>query len=475
MTFVSMFAMLILFGVSLQATLLGMRDPRLTRRLHSYVWAAGAFALGSVALAGFFYFYEGESHIPLLARTGHTLMIVALAIAFVSAILWVYFLIRRHYSVEEGDIPRHHAPLTSRIKFLYRLSQPDWEELDLTKYSQEDRRDASNITRIVEVTSTLVAFPGILILLAASIMMNIRGSEASDFAARTLGYYTLLIATCWTIVYLVTLAVVSINQVLRDQGSGLSPAAVAVSVGTWAGFGAAGGVFVGALIPIVVIALPNSPFKGLDVTLLDTISPDLLLNISTAGAVIGFLLGEAISVTALARGEKNLITQTVVPPLVFGATASVLGAFRLRPGAISRYLASQYKEDYLKGDALTASPFETASKADLDTSEGWASLVASFDKSGWNSFVDTHLYFWITWAVVLLVIMFSFTIRAHQRELALANMESRGKKKQGKKDSTKTKNSTKKKRQKNEPSQEPLGAGSTTDYESASKDKRKPQ
>ena len=439
MVFISMFAMLIFYGVSLQAVLLGMREPRETRRLHSYVWAAGAFVLGSLALAGFFYLYEGDSPIPMLSETGQTLTISALVLAVLALALWVYFLVRRHRSVTTGVIPRHHLSLWSRIKFLYRLAQPDWQSLDVAEYGQEDRRDASKITRIIEVAATLVAFPGILVLLSASIMMNIRGSEASDFAARTLGYYTLLIATCWTIVYLVTLTVVAINQVLREQGSGLSPTGVVISVGTWAGFGAAGGVFVGALIPIVVIALPKSPFKELDVTLLDTISPDLLLNISTAGAVIGFLIGEAVSVTAFASGEKNLITQAVIPPLIFGFTATILGLFRLRPGAISRYLSHQYEADYLKGKAAGSSPFATAQASDLDTTEGWASLVAAFDKSGWNDFVDKHLYFWITWAVVVLVIMFSFTIRAHQRELALADMETReargnSKRKRSKKD-----------------------------------------
>lgn len=433
MVFLSVFGLLIFFGVSLQAMLLGLRDPRQGRRLHSFVWAAGSFTLGSAALASFFYFYEADSSVPLLARAGTILMTFAIIFCIIGAGAWVYFLVRRHVAVRGEERAHHHMPLSQRFKFMYLLAQPGWEKLDSTKYNSEDRQDASSTTRIIGVGATLIVFPAILLLLAASILMNVRGSVTSDFASHTMGYYTLLVATCWTVVYLTTLALVAIQQVLVDQGHDLSPSNVAISVGTWAGLGAAGGVFVGALIPVVVILIPKGPFQSLDVTLMDTISPDLLLNISAAGAVIGFLLGEAVSVTTFAAGEKNLLTQTVAPPLLFGITATILGLAGLRPGAISTYLSRQYKADILHGGGTISDPLATASSADLGTSEGWAALVASLDKHGWNTFVDQHLYFWITWVVVILVVLFSFTINVHHRELKLADMETRGAKKRKKK------------------------------------------
>lgn len=420
MTILAVLGLLLFYAISLQAALIAMREPRWGRRAHALVWAAGSFTVGSLCLALFSYYYDAESPIGTLATAGKTLTITALILSASGFIAWVIFLLLRHSAIKQGATPHHRISIRKRLRYIYRLAQPNWRELSSPNFTAADQRSASRSTTIIGFSVAAIAIPAVFLLLAASILMNIRGSVTSDFAARTLEYYTLLIATCWTISYLTTLALLAIQQVLRDQGRDLSPAQVVLSVGTWAGFGAAGGVFVGALIPAVVIIIPKGPFQSLDLTLLDTISPNLLLNISASGAVIGFLLGEVISVISFAEGEKDLFVKTVLPPTIFAASATILGAVGLRPGAISAHLSRQYAQDALKGHANVPNPFTTAANADLDTSSGWASLIVSFDQHGWNTLVDTRFYFVGTWVVALLVIAFGFTFRIHKRELSLA-------------------------------------------------------
>lgn len=427
----TVFALLLCYGVSLQTALAALRERRWGRRLHSLVWTSGSFTLGSLFLALYFYMDDAESSSHVLAIAGKWLTIAALAMAAIGFVLWLYYMVARHRAAQQGATAHHKVSLRKRLHYAYELAQPDWKKLSAPEYRFEDEKEVARSTTIIGFGVTALAFPAIVILLSASILMNIRGSVTSDFASRTLGYYTLLVATCWTIVFLATLAFLAIQQVLRDQGKQLSPGAVVLSVGTWAGFGAAGGVFVGALIPAVVIIIPKGPFESLDVTLLDTISPELLLNISASGAVIGFLAGEVASLIDFAEGEQNLFVKSVIPPAIFAIVATILGALGLRPGAISAHLSGQYEKDVLKGSTHIADPFTTGLHTDLDSSDGWASLIVAFDKHGWNHVVDFHVYFVATWVIALLVIIFGFTFRLHHREIELVTMELKETKKSG--------------------------------------------
>ncbi len=419
--------LLVFYGVSLQATLAAVRDPRGGARAHAYVMATGSFTLGSICLALLVYFYEGESGPTILGEADKLLLTIALLMTAVGLLLWVGSLARRHRLLDEESEARHRTPLLERIKFSLALASPKWKELEAPGYALEDHQGASRTARFMVVGTSLVAFPSVVVLLGSTMMMNIRGSSASDFASHIVGYYTLLTATSWTITFVATLVLVAIQQSLSSgTKQTLDLADVVLAVGTWAGFGAAGGVFVGALIPVAVILIPSGPFKSLDITLLDAITPDLLLSTSAAGAVLGFLLGEVISLVSYAAEEQNLLTRTVFPPVLFGVLATLFGLFGLRPGAISQHLAKLYRAEDKQMSYSGDDPFTVAKHVDMDSSDGWAEMVEAFDKSGWNHMVDSYIYFWGTWLAVILVVLFSYSLSTYKRELQLAAFSKEG-------------------------------------------------
>lgn len=410
---------LIFYAISLQATLTAVSDPRGGTRAHASVAAARSFAIGSGFLAALIYFYEDEGGTSLIRQADSVLLVFALALVVIGIVVYISAVIHRHKITVQDEAARHKTPLKERLKFSLALASANWRNLDAPSYAKEDHRVASRSARFMVVATGLVVFPSVMLLLATTMAMNIRGSDASDFASHMVGYYTLLLATSWTVIFLITLLLVASQQTLREtRQKTLDLSDVVLAVGTWAGFGAAGGVFVGALIPVVVILIPSGPFESLDITLLDAITPDLLLSTSAAGAVLGFLLGEVISLVSYAANEQNLFVRIVFPPALFGVLATVLGLIGLRPGAISSHLAHLYREEG-KQATVTGNPFDVAKKVDLDSSEGWGAMVESFDASGWNKAVDGYFYYWMTWVVVGLVILFSYSIAAYKRELAL--------------------------------------------------------
>ncbi len=415
--------LVVFYGISLQAAIIGLSDPRPGSRAHAFVWAAVAFTLGSASLWGLLWLHRAQPGAPTFMADERLLAVAITMVALGLVGVIAAFAVRRRQAAATEHPARHQAPLAEKLRFIKELSLPTWKSLDAPRYAQEDHQDASHMARILSVGAALLLFPAVLLLLAASILVNIRGNETSDFAAQTLGYYMLLIGTSWTIVFMITLLFIAVQQLLRNQSGQLSLTSVVVAIGTWAGFGAAGGVFLGALIPAVVVAIPRGPFHKLDVALLDTIAPDLLLNISTAGAVIGFILGLVISLLSYAQGEGNLFYRVVVPPALFGLLASLLGALGLRPGALSSHLARQYRADDIDGSVTGKDPFATSKAVDLSTSKGWGSLVDSFDRSGWNTAVDHRFYFYFTWVVVVLVILFGYSISLYKRELALVKQD----------------------------------------------------
>lgn len=421
--------MALAYAISLQAVLAAWRDPRQGARVHASVTATVAFTVGSAFLAWFLYLYDTELGYPFMIRAEKHLFYTSLVMIAVGVAFTVWTLLRRHKR-DVPVVPRHKTPVSTRIKFAFDLASPGWKQLEAPSYIKEDHSGASRSARAMVVGTSLVVFPSVVFLLAATILMNIRGSAASDFAAHVVGYYVLLLSTAWTVIFLATLLLVGVQQSLRgeDAQKTLSLSDVVLSVGTWAGFGAAGGVFVGALIPAVVILIPSGPFESLDVTLLDSITPGLLLSTSAAGAILGFLLGEVISLVSYAENEENLLIKIIFPPMLFGVLASAFGYLGLRPGAISKKLADLYKAtnkgSSTKTDGLD--PFAMSKQVDLDSSEGWGAMVESFDKSGWNDIVDGYVYFWGTWLTVALVILFSYSIAVYKRELALAKYAREG-------------------------------------------------
>lgn len=412
-------SVVVLMGVSFLAGLVSLKERSRAKR---FLWSAVgivSFTAAGVAIMAFLFRLP---HHPLwLMWAAGSLLTFGLGVWVALAIL--------NKGPQSGELT-----IKQRLHFAAQIALPGWKTLDTTEFRGEDRKDASRVTVALTIAAILVVIPGIAIVLATSILMNIRGSQASDFISHAVGYYTLLVATAWTASYVVTILCVSLVQIIRGNGRGLTLSQVAISLGTWAGLGAAGGVFVGALIPLVVVPLASADlhFLGLSfdlhllgVSLLDAISPSLLLEISAAGAIFGFLLGEVISLVDISEGEKNLYVKTCVPPLLFALVSTGLGRIGLTPGKLSTMLAEEYNKTVLGGKSPTGSdPFQTAISQGLDSREGWASVVVGFEAKGWNDIVDQHVFYLMTWIIAILVALFSLTVQIRAREVQLLEAHS---------------------------------------------------
>ena len=392
-------------GLGFLSAMLVWREKSQRVRFWWSMIGVGSFAVSSACLAG------------LLLRM-HTrswgLIWAAVAVVVIGLVFWILLLI--------GNYARDHGTdsLRTRLRLAGRVCLPGWRSLGEASYRAEDVREASKINMVINVGAAILVVPGIAGVLIVAILMNVRDSETSDFLSHAVGYYTLLLATAWTVSYLLTILLVTIVQVVRGNKSEITLTKVAISLGTWAGFGAAGGVFVGTLIPLVVVPLAKGGFHALGTSLLDSISPSLLLDISTAGAVFGFLVGEVISLVQISGGEQNLYVKAVAPPIVFAGLTTVLGLAGLTPGKLSDSLSTEYKKTVLSAaDLKSTDHFKTALSEGLDTQSGWANAVAGFDKGGWNTMVDHYIFYLATWVVAVLVVLFSLTLAIHEREEVL--------------------------------------------------------
>ena len=398
----------ILLGVGFLAALFSVRE-RLPSKRHFWSLIGSVSFLAGTGLAIAWLFTL--SKVPVM------MMIIVVILAVLGAVFWSVLLIAGRREGHGLEVIEHHLRLAATVAL------PGWKNMDARSLLAEDQREAKRIDQVMTVGAAMVIFPGIVMTMAASIVMNVRGSSTSDFLAHSVGFYTLLIATCWTSAYVITIFIVSVVQLVRRNGSGLDLPAVAMSLGKWAGLGAALAVFVGALIPLVVVPLSQGEFKVLGMSLLDSVSPSLLLDISTAGAVYGFLVGEVISIVNISSKEQNLYVKTALPPLLFASMATILGLIGLTPGRLSKSLSNEYTKMVLTGHDSGADPFATALSEGLDTQQGWANVVVGLDQHGWNNIVDNHIYYAMTWIIAILVALFSMTVHIRRRELELVAMD----------------------------------------------------
>lgn len=404
------YATVFFWGLGFLAAVLTLRDTDPRRHFLWSLTGAGSFIAGAVSL------------ITLLRRTntaGVEFIWATVVLLVVGLIFWAALIFTHRGYQGPGE-----RTLKSRIQFALEVALPGWKDLDTQQFRNEDKKDAGRISTALNIGAVLVVIPGVALVLAASIIMNINSSETSDFISHAVGYYTLLVATCWTLTYLVTISLVVLFQIVRGNGRDLTVSRAAVSVGTWAGFGAAGGVFVGALVPLIVVPLAHGHYDLLGVSLLDSVSPSLLLDISAAGAVFGFLLGEVVSLVSISAGEENLYLKAVAAPLVFATGATLLGQVGLTPGKLSDVLGSEYRRTVLDGvNTDHVDPFKTAMSTGLDSQQGWAMAVSAFEETGWNQLVDQHVYYLLTWTVAVIVALFAFAFEVRRREERLLKVD----------------------------------------------------
>lgn len=406
-------ATVLLMGLGFLAAIMTIRDADPHRHFIWSVVGIVSFVAGSIALIGLLY----ETAVSTIV-----LVWAAVFLLVVGIIFWVSLIFT--HGAHRGATSRD---LSTRLRFAMKVALPSWKSLDTTQLRNEDRKAASRISMALNIGAALVVIPGVALVLGASIIMNINSNETSDFVSHAVGFYTLLVATCWTVAYLVTISLVVLFQIMRGNGSELTVTRAAISVGTWAGFGAAGGVFVGALVPLIVVPLASSHYEILGISLLDSVSPSLLLDISAAGAVFGFLLGEIVSLVSISAGEENLYLKAIAAPLVFATVGTILGLVGLTPGKLATILAAEYKRTVLDGvNTDSVDPFKTAIAAGLDSQQGWAMTVSGFAQQGWNQMVDHRVFYVLTWLVALIVLLFAFAFEVRQREEKLLSLAGEG-------------------------------------------------
>lgn len=401
------FVAIVLLAFSFLSATITLKESMPSKR---HFWSASgliSFVLGTGALIALLYQLP---HVPM------GMIVAVFVLGLVGLLLWgTTFTTARQKGGRLKVLWQH-------LRFAEQVGLPNWQSLDVGHLRAEDKSEAKVISRVVNIGAALTIFPGLVLILAASIVMNVRGNEQSDFLSHAVGFYTLLIATCWTTAFILTILIVSLVQGIRGTGNQLTLPKVVNSLGTWAGLGAVIAVFVGALIPLVVVPLSRGQFHLLGTALLDSISPALLLDISTAGAVYGFLIGEVISLINISAGEENVYVKATLPPILFAVITTVLGLVGLTPGHLSSALANDYRHTVLGSSSSGTDPFQTGLSQGLDSQEGWANVVSGLDQHGWNLAVDHHVFFILTWTVAILVALFSTTVRIRKRELALLSM-----------------------------------------------------
>ncbi len=168
-------------GLSLLCGAVSLREKvRVKRRTWAVLGTATFIVAGVVVLVTL----GSDPYVPL------PMVWVAGALLLVGLIFWIaLFALNRSSGDGLGLVAVH-------LKFAGRVALSDWESLDTKELRATDRSDASHINQIVNVGAVLVIVPGIALVLAASILMNVRGNQTSDFLSHAVGFYTLLIATC---------------------------------------------------------------------------------------------------------------------------------------------------------------------------------------------------------------------------------------------------------------------------------------
>ena len=306
------------------------------------------------------------------------------------------------------------ARLRDRYKLAQRLSREQWrsgEPINL----RTDHQIASRTESLLIATALVIGVPTSLVILVLCVAVNIRNSDQSELMGNTVGFYCLLFAACWTLMYLLTILIVALVQYLRGGSHGVHITTMASDVATWAGLGGAGGVLVGAMIPVLVVSLPSDVTGRLGVTLLDAISPALLLNISAAGVVVGFLVGEVISLSSILGPDENLYAKTLLAPGIFLVLVLGGGLLGLTPGKLAHTISETYQAQGSPAATDLSDPFGVAITDGLDTEEGWRALVTGFDAAGWNGLVDHEVYYLLTFLLVTAVCVVGYAYALHRR------------------------------------------------------------
>lgn len=170
--------------------------------------------------------------------------------------------------------------------------------------------DGEPVSLLLRTMATVAAF-----LLASCLSLGLLVTAALFAAARYLGVIT------WRPAY----------------GGAVRILASASGVGTV--FGA----LVASLVPVVGVLMPSAAGIPEHGTALDGMRPDLLIELSGAGAIAGFIVGQLAVPLAFSQRAENLAYRAVIGPAVFAAVVAVLSWCGVTPALLLRRVAAIFR------------------------------------------------------------------------------------------------------------------------------------
>ncbi|MGB3375693.1 MAG: hypothetical protein WBA87_11245 [Microbacterium sp.] len=139
-------------------------------------------------------------------------------------------------------------------------------------------------------------------------------------------------------------------------------------VAAWMGGSSAAGAIGAALVPLLQLLLPVLPTTGIS-SHVPVITPQVLLDLPAAGAVIGYVLGVAAALLKLGTGASNLVFRRLLIPALFVLSTWVLVGLGVTPMGLFR--------------SLVVKPMNTVATVACDVPDPWPQFSAHVDEPAW--------------------------------------------------------------------------------------------
>jgi membrane protein len=201
-----------------------------------------------------------------------------------------------------------------RTKKLWSIVSPsgvkELGSIDQVRHKMDIIRVGCAIFVIVLIVS-LILTVSILVWSIEDASARLKATIFSTLIFSTLGYNGLVVATCVTVSFLITvtlLTVVCWSGVLQVTPNVRKSFEVIVA---WIGYLSMAGLLIAALVPLV--ATPDNTIGHDQVR----VSPAILIDIPAGFAVIGYILGMVIGATMILSYAKNLLLRRVFPAIVY--------------------------------------------------------------------------------------------------------------------------------------------------------------
>jgi hypothetical protein len=179
----------------------------------------------------------------------------------------------------------------------------------------------------------MMALAAVPVLLAVLLTYAIRSGSLAEqrIISVMVGYNTLLVVSCLTAATMACLAVLIILKLSRILLVRLNYWTVFKVVAAGTGYGTAAGVVTAALLPVLNGVLPLSASTEPTSDVLSIINPQLLLDVSAAGAVIGYGISLVVSLFIVCGSATNLFIKRFFGPLLFVLFVSLFSSMGANP------------------------------------------------------------------------------------------------------------------------------------------------